>query len=121
MSKSEKITIICSRPGMRRAGMEHPAKASYAADKFSDEQLELLKGDPNFQVLEGEAKTDTDEASGLLLAEATAQITALEEQLSSKDAEIDALKAEAAKSAKEIKALEAKLKKLEAASKDTKE
>ncbi len=148
MSDTQKITIICSRPGMRRAGMAHPAKASYASGHFTDDQLAVLKNDPNFQVLEGEPETAAAfdlEASltdalteiGTLEAkladkaaaeetaikakeQAVSEIAALKDLVTSKDAEIAELKADAAKSANEMKSLEAKLKKFETASRDAK-
>lgn len=46
------VTILCSRPGFRRAGMAHPAEATYGADELTAEQLAAIKADPTFTVIE---------------------------------------------------------------------
>lgn len=46
------VTIICARPGFRRAGMVHPAEASYAAGELTAEQLEAIRADATFTVVE---------------------------------------------------------------------
>jgi len=45
-----KVQIICTKPGMRRNGIEHPASAFYEDGRWSDTQLKAFKGDPNFIV-----------------------------------------------------------------------
>jgi hypothetical protein len=45
------VTILCSRPGFRRAGIVHPAEASYAAGELTDEQLAAIKADATFAVI----------------------------------------------------------------------
>jgi len=40
------IEITCRRPGFRRAGIAHPAIATYPAELFSDEQLLALMSEP---------------------------------------------------------------------------
>ena len=47
-----KIQIICSSPGIRRNGIEHPASAIYDADRWSDKQLKAFRDDPAFIVQE---------------------------------------------------------------------
>ncbi|WP_323034531.1 HI1506-related protein [Pararhodobacter sp.] len=47
-------TIICSRPGHRRAGIEHPAHRTYGPGELTNGQLELLEGDPLISVIEGD-------------------------------------------------------------------
>lgn len=46
-----KIQIICSSPGMRRHGIEHPASAIYSEDRWTEKQLEAFRADPAFTVL----------------------------------------------------------------------
>lgn len=48
------IKIICRRPGFRRAGIAHPAEATYEPGFFGAEDLAALRADPQFVVLEGE-------------------------------------------------------------------
>lgn len=52
-----KIQIICSKPGIRRNGAEHPAQAIYDAGHWTEKQLEAFRADPAFIVQEvsGEA------------------------------------------------------------------
>jgi hypothetical protein len=45
-------TIICSRPGMRRAGVAHPARADHPDDAFTAEQWEAIDADPAFAVID---------------------------------------------------------------------
>lgn len=45
-----KVQIICSKPGMRRNGTEHPASAFYDAGHWTDEQLAAFDADPAFVV-----------------------------------------------------------------------
>lgn len=47
-----KIQIICSIPGIRRNGIEHPAQAIYDAGRWSEKQLEAFRADPAFIVQE---------------------------------------------------------------------
>lgn len=47
-----KIQIICTRPGMRRHGVEHPDTAVYPLDRWTDEQLAAFRADPSFHVNE---------------------------------------------------------------------
>lgn len=60
----KQIKILCSRPGFRRAGMEHPKEQIYPADYFTNFQLEVLKNEPVLTVIE---VSDQDEK--LLLPE----------------------------------------------------
>ncbi|MBB3947220.1 hypothetical protein GGQ73_003186 [Rhizobium skierniewicense] len=46
------IQIICSKPGIRRNGIENPASAIYPADRWTPEQLQAFKADPAFIVQE---------------------------------------------------------------------
>lgn len=59
-----KIQIICTSPGMRRNGVEHPASALYAPDRWSEAELGAFRADPNFVVREvsgaESVTTDTD-------------------------------------------------------------
>lgn len=47
-----KIQIICSKPGIRRNGTEHPAQAVYDAGHWTEEQLAAFRADPAFIVQE---------------------------------------------------------------------
>lgn len=47
-----KIQIICSKPGIRRNGVEHPAQAVYDAGHWTEEQLSAFRADPAFIVQE---------------------------------------------------------------------
>lgn len=47
----ERILIICSSPGIRRAGKEHPAREVYDKGVWTDKQLEQIANDPAFTVL----------------------------------------------------------------------
>jgi len=47
---SSKIQIICTKPGMRRNGIEHPASAIYAANHWSEDELKAFVADPSFMV-----------------------------------------------------------------------
>lgn len=46
------IQIICSKPGIRRNGVEHPAQAIYDAGVWTDGQLDAFRADPAFIVQE---------------------------------------------------------------------
>lgn len=39
------VSIACTQPGFRRAGMAHPAQAEYPAGTFSAEQLAALQAE----------------------------------------------------------------------------
>ncbi len=47
---SSKIQIICTKPGMRRNGIEHPASAIYAEDRWTEDELKAFVADPSFIV-----------------------------------------------------------------------
>ncbi|AJY46485.1 HI1506-related protein [Martelella endophytica] len=121
---ADQITIICRNPGMRRAGIKHPASATYAADKFTKTELAAFRADPAFEVVDGEAPAATT-VSALRTAEAEAKTKAealatanteierlkgahetAEAKLEERDTEITALKAELATAATKIAALE---------------
>ena len=46
------LTIVCRKPGFRRAGVAHPDRAEYPAGHFTAEQLEQLKAEPMLTVIE---------------------------------------------------------------------
>ena len=52
---SQKIQIICSSPGMRRHGVEHPASRIYDADQWTKDQIAAFQADPAFTVVVGVA------------------------------------------------------------------
>lgn len=86
----EKILIICSSPGLRRAGRAHPAREIYDRKDWTDEQLQQIAKDPAFTVLpvdgDGVLSEDTVPKSVFLKLEADLQaandkIADLEQQL----------------------------------------
>lgn len=44
------VTITCTQPGFRRAGIAHPAHAEYPAGTFDAEQLAQLQAEPRLIV-----------------------------------------------------------------------
>ncbi len=48
------IRVHCRKPGFRRAGLAHPARAEYPAEIFSAEQLAALRAEPMLSVQEVE-------------------------------------------------------------------
>lgn len=50
------IRVLCSRPGFRRAGREHPAEASYPAGTFTVAEFEALGAEPLLAVVAAEAE-----------------------------------------------------------------
>jgi hypothetical protein len=53
-----KIQIICSSPGMRRNGIEHPASAFYEDGHWTEKQLAAFRADPAFVVREVDETTE---------------------------------------------------------------
>ncbi|OVE88000.1 hypothetical protein B7W89_18945 [Agrobacterium tumefaciens] len=51
-----KIQIICSKPGIRRNGVEHPAQALYEPGRWTDTELDAFRADPAFIVQEVSGK-----------------------------------------------------------------
>lgn len=47
-----RVQILCRSPGMRRCGIEHPAKETYPAGHWSDAELDHIRADPAFEVIE---------------------------------------------------------------------
>lgn len=47
-----KVQIICTKPGMRRNGVAHPASEIYPVGRWSDDELEAFRADPAFVVRE---------------------------------------------------------------------
>lgn len=59
-----KVQIICTKPGMRRNGMAHPASEIYPAGRWSDEDLEAFRADPAFlvrEIADGESTQTADD------------------------------------------------------------
>ncbi|WP_156474417.1 hypothetical protein [Gluconobacter albidus] len=48
---SGQIIIVCRQPGLRRAGIEHPAVAVYSDRDFTSDQVMSLKAEPLLEVL----------------------------------------------------------------------
>lgn len=59
-----KIQIICTQPGIRRNGMQHPAEAIYPEGRWSETELEAFRADRAFVVLQvdGDGVKATDVA-----------------------------------------------------------
>jgi hypothetical protein len=47
------IHVLCTRPGLRRAGIEHPAYRVLKRKDLSDEQLLELTSDPLLVLVDG--------------------------------------------------------------------
>lgn len=60
------IKIVCTRPGLRRAGMAHDASRVWPASTFTREQIDLLRSDSAFVV---EERPDQEAAPALALEE----------------------------------------------------
>jgi len=88
---AEKITIICRQPGMRRAGVQHPASATYPADRWSKEQLKAFRDDASFEVIDGEAPAATTQAALIAVRE---ELKGKDDALKSATDEMASLKAE---------------------------
>ena len=124
-----KIQIICSKPGLRRNGKEHPASAIYDAGHWTEAQLDAFRADQLFVVqtvgaggveLSG---TDFDAAVAAKVEEAK---TALQDTFNTTVANAVAEKLAMAKAehdnaidaaGKKLAAAEARVKELEAAAK----
>ncbi|MEQ8585243.1 MAG: HI1506-related protein [Thalassobaculaceae bacterium] len=49
------LRILSKKPGFRRAGIAHPdTPMIYPADRFTEKQLDLLRGEPKLDVIETE-------------------------------------------------------------------
>lgn len=75
------LRIVSKAAGFRRAGIAHPdTPMIYPADRFSEGQLELLKGEPKLDVIETEGGLPEGfelPKDGIPEAELKAQIEAL--------------------------------------------
>ncbi|MBM9400376.1 hypothetical protein JUN65_02050 [Gluconacetobacter azotocaptans] len=49
---SGSVVVICTTPGMRRAGVEHKLVTVHDEDRFSEAQITQLRADPAFVVIE---------------------------------------------------------------------
>lgn len=59
-------TIICSRPGHRRAGIEHRAHRTFGSGEIAEWQVDILRGDPLITVIEGGADVAPAEVDATL-------------------------------------------------------
>ncbi|MBR0681916.1 hypothetical protein GXW74_15585 [Roseomonas eburnea] len=57
---SPALVILCRRPGFRRAGIAHPARAEYAAGAFTAEQLAVLAAEPMLRLVPIEPGSEGD-------------------------------------------------------------
>lgn len=74
------IQIICSKPGIRRNGIENPASAIYPADRWTPEQIQAFEADPAFIVQEvgsGGVKLTGVDFDTAVAAEVQKQVEAL--------------------------------------------
>ena len=79
-----KIQIICSSPGIRRNGIEHPASAIYDADRWNDTQLQAFKDDPAFivqDVAEGGVKLSGTDIDATIAAQVNDHVEKIAEGL----------------------------------------
>ena len=79
-----KIQIICSSPGIRRNGIEHPASAIYDADRWNDKQLQAFKDDPAFivqDVAEGGIQLSGKDIDANIAAQVNEQVANIAEGL----------------------------------------
>ncbi|MBB4122919.1 hypothetical protein [Martelella radicis] len=136
---ASKITIICRNPGMRRAGIKHPASATYPATKFSKTELDAFRADPAFEVIDGEAPAATtmvalaaakDEAKANAdalekakgeLKDSNASLEAARNELKEALADNDTLRTDLAARQTEIEGLKKQVADLEAANQAQKE
>jgi len=105
------IRITSKRHNFRRCGMPHPKEpVEYSDDRFTEEELEILKSEPMLTVEyvedDAEAKTKTEEEAKAK-ADAEAKAKAEEETKAKADAEA---KAKAEEEAKALADAEAKTK-----------
>lgn len=61
---TEKIKLICRRPGMRRCGQVHGAEKVYDAEHWTEEQLAIFEADPHFAVVASDGSDDDAGSSG---------------------------------------------------------
>jgi hypothetical protein len=111
---AKKIQIICTKPGMRRRGFEHPQTATYDLDRWSAEDLEAFRADPAFVVQEiddAAVVTKGDEFEKAVAAEAKERVKAISDQLQGSFAKAveDAVAEKTAAAEKHIAELEAQL------------
>lgn len=79
-----KIQIICSSPGIRRNGIEHPASAIYDADRWSDQQLQAFRDDPAFivqEVAEGGVQLSGTDVDASIAAKVKEQVEKISQGL----------------------------------------
>ena len=68
MAKEQKITVICTAPGMIRGGRKNPAIAHYALGDYTAAELAEVVADPNFYVVLG-TQLDAEGVAALFAAE----------------------------------------------------
>ncbi|KQY45348.1 hypothetical protein ASD46_09525 [Rhizobium sp. Root491] len=120
-----KIQIICSKPGIRRNGIEHPAQAVYDAGHWTEEQLAAFRADPAFIVQEAAGSAaSSDDISAAVSARVEIERRKLQESFNQAVADAVADKLADAKAnhdnamdelGKKLKAAEGKVAALEAA------
>jgi hypothetical protein len=98
----EKILIICSSPGIRRAGKQHPAREIYDRKDWTDEQLQQISKDPAFTVLpvDGDGVLSEDMVPKTVLLKVEADLQAANDRIADLEQQLaDAKKAKPKKAA----------------------
>lgn len=98
---SSKIQIICTKPGMRRNGIEHPASAIYAANHWSEDELKAFAADPSFivqPVSSGGVQVESEDIEAAVVARVEVAKAALQVDF---DAAKEKLQADFARTVKE--------------------
>lgn len=73
---SKKIQIICTKPGMRRNGIEHPQSAIYEPGRWTESELTAFRSDPSFiiQEIEGDGSLTRGPEFDLAVEEAVTKL-----------------------------------------------
>ncbi|CUX60129.1 hypothetical protein CFBP6626_17930 [Agrobacterium tumefaciens] len=72
-----KIQIICSKPGIRRNGIEQPAQATYESGHWTEDQIKAFEADPAFivqEVSDGGTALSGSEFDAVVAAEVKKQV-----------------------------------------------
>lgn len=77
------VQIICTKPGMRRNGIEHPASAIYGEGHWSETELEAFRADPSF-IVQPVAREGVQVGNGDIEAAVEARVKIVSEELQAK-------------------------------------
>lgn len=98
---SSKIQIICTKPGMRRNGIEHPASTIYDKDRWTEDELKAFAADPSFivqPVAAGGVQVESEDIEAAVAARVEVAKAALQADF---DAAREKLQADFARTVKE--------------------